>query len=165
MFKDIIKNKPEDKKAFLSLIRLLYEAGSYNEALELYNSEFKTTAAEQNISETASSDSIGSGETIFESSRMKKEESSLSIPDFMTEGALWEDRNLPVFLSGNSENYLRMEGYSTGSNDASEQDLKTSAEKNISQKNSYGFFNTDYLPPEIRNDINAENLFFHSPCI
>ena len=143
MFKRIIKNNPDNKKALLSLIRLYSEEGRYNDIIQLYSSESEDSSFNKDKAESSASPvSVN-------------EKSTDSFPDFMPEGALWEDRNLPVFLSGDYEKYLSSSEYIRGlenSEDFSKPDN--------SQKSCGGFLESDYLTPEIINDINAENLFF-----
>ncbi len=82
MYKVILSKQPGNRKALLDLLRLLYESGSYNEALK-YLSDYRETVKSRNNTETG--------------------DLPLPIPD----GALWEDPELPFFLSGNSQEYLK----------------------------------------------------------
>lgn len=76
LFKNILKNEPENKKAFLSLARLLEETGEYEEAeavLSKYNIIQNKIPAHENI---------------------------------LLPGSMWEDKLLPKFLAGKHEEYL-----------------------------------------------------------
>ena len=91
IFREILKQTPENSEAELNLLYILYETGKYSEALEYLNSGKK-----RNLSEITYPGDIS---FIY---RSGKED----IPLSMISGAVWEDPLLPFFLSGNSEKYL-----------------------------------------------------------
>ncbi|MCL2705891.1 MAG: SpoIID/LytB domain-containing protein [Spirochaetaceae bacterium] len=76
LFKNILEKEPKNRKAFLSLVRLLEETGEYEEAaivLSKYNIVYDPLLPNENP---------------------------------LLAGALWEDKSIPFFLIGNYEKYL-----------------------------------------------------------
>jgi len=88
LFKNILEKEPKNRKAILSLVRLLKETGDYKEA--------KAVLSKYNIIQ----------------------DSFLPNENILLPGNLWEDKLLPIFLIGNHEEYLNeVTRYSTNTYD------------------------------------------------
>ena len=88
LFKEIIEKEPNNKKAILSLVRLLEETGEYKDAENIL-SKYNNTK-----NKSLPKDNFQNAENIF--------------------GIMWEDKSLPIFLAGNYQEYIdQIEKYST----------------------------------------------------